>query len=131
MLRWNFSVNSETHTQFRLVRLNVNVARAALYRIGQNQVDELDDGSFFGGFFERRRIQLGLLRRQLQFLVLFGQVFHQVGEFLGVRGGASVKPRDGIPDRRFGRHHGFHIETGHELDVIHREDVGRIRHGNG
>src|SRR5437667_60543 len=52
------SVNSETHAQFRLVGLNVDVARAALYGVGQNQVDELDDGSFFGGFFERRRIEL-------------------------------------------------------------------------
>src|SRR6516225_10021332 len=124
-------VNSETHTQFRLVGLNVNVARAALDGIGQNQVDELDDGSFFGSFFERRRIELRLLCCQLQFLVLFGQVFHQVGEFLGVGGCASVETRDGIPDGRFRGHHRFHIETGHELDVIHCEDVGRIRHGNG
>src|SRR5256884_643255 len=36
------SVNSETHAQFRLVGLNVDVARAALYGVGQNQVDELD-----------------------------------------------------------------------------------------
>src|SRR5215472_11433392 len=125
------SVDSETHTQFRLVGLNVNVARAALDGIRQNQVDELDDRSFFGSFFERRRIELRLLRRQLQFLVLFGQVFHQVGEFLGVGGCASVEPCDGIPNRRFGRHHGFHVETGYELDVVHGENVRGIRHGNG
>ena len=43
------SVDPEPHAIFLLVRLDVNVARAAFHRVRQDQVDELDDRRFFGG----------------------------------------------------------------------------------
>ena len=34
-------------------------------------------------------------------------------------------------DRALRRHHRLDIEAGHELDIVHGEDVGRIDHGDG
>ena len=49
------AVNAEAHAQSPFVRLDVNVAGAALDRVGQNQVHQLDDGRFLGRLFQRRR----------------------------------------------------------------------------
>ncbi len=35
---------------------------------------------------------------------------------------------DGLADGRFGSDHRLDVEAGHELDVVHREDVGGIGH---
>ena len=124
------SVNSKTHAQFRLIRLDVNVARAALHGIRKNQIHQLDDGSFFRRFFQCGGVQFGFFCCKLQLLVFLDQVFHQVAEFLGVGGRAAIKARDGIPDGCFRSHDRFDVETRHELDVVHGEDVGGVRHGN-
>ena len=50
--RLQHAVNTETDAQFFFVRLDVNVAGAALHRIRQNQVHQLDDRRFFGGFLQ-------------------------------------------------------------------------------
>ena len=39
-----------------------------------------------------------------------------------------VVPRDRFDHRRLGRDDRLDVVAGHELDVVHREDVGRIRH---
>ncbi len=38
---------------------------------------------------------------------------------------------DAFEDRAFGRDHRLDVEAGHELDIVHGEDVGRIHHGDG
>ena len=38
---------------------------------------------------------------------------------------------DRFADRRFGRHHRLHVEAGHELDIVHGEDVRRVGHRDG
>ena len=43
-------------------------------------------------------------------------------------GRRRVVLRDRVGDRRFRRHDRLDVVAGHELDVVHREDVGRIRH---
>ena len=42
--------------------------------------------------------------------------------------GVAEVLRDGLTDRGVGRHDGLDVQARAELDVVHREDVGRIRH---
>ena len=129
--RLQHPVDAEPHPHLVLVRLHVNIARAPLHRIRQDQVHQLDDGRLFGGSLQRRCVQLLLFGSQLQFLVFVHQILHQVAEFFVAGGAAAVEPRDGFADRRFRRHHRLHVEPGHELDVVHREHVRGIRHRDG
>ena len=57
------AVHAEAHAIFLFVRLHVNVARAALYRVREDQVHQLDDRSFLGGFLQSRQVHLGFFRR--------------------------------------------------------------------
>ena len=60
------AVNAEAHAIFLFVRLDVDIAGAALHGVGEDQVAELDDGGFFGGLLEARQIHLGLFGGQFE-----------------------------------------------------------------
>src|SRR5580700_5374148 len=62
--------------------------------------------------------------------VLAREVFHHLGKFFFAFG-LAVELGNGFGNRRLGGHHRFDVETGHELNVVHGEDVGRIGHRNG
>ncbi len=124
------AVNAEPHAHFRFIRLDVNIARAALDRIRQDQIDKLDDRRFVGRLFQRRGVQLRFVGRQLQFFVLGNEVLHQVAEFFAVRGRSAIAARYRLGNRRFGRDDRLHVEARHELYVVHREDVRRVGHRN-
>ena len=104
------------------VRLDVNIAGPALDRVGENQVHQLDDRRFFGGLLERGQVHLGFVGGQFQVGFVAGQVLHYFVEFLGVFVGA-VELGNGLADRGFGSHHRLDVESGHELDVVHGEDL--------
>ena len=125
------AVNSKPHADFLFVRLDVNVAGAALDRVGQDQVHQLDDGRFLGRAFQLGEVHLLFFGGEFQVRVLLaGEVLHHLGEFFfALR--LAVELRDGLGDGRLGGHHRLHVEAGHELDVVHREDVGRIGHRDG
>src|SRR6266404_6095899 len=125
------SVNAEAHAHFEFVRLNVNIARATLHGIRQDQVDQLDDRSLFRGLFKRGEVHLRFFGGQFQLVVFINEVLHQIAEFFVVRCRTAVEPRDGVADGRFGGHYGLDVEARHELDVVHRKYVGGIRHGDG
>jgi hypothetical protein len=124
------SVNTETDAVFFLVRLDVNVAGAALDRVGEDQIDELDDGSFVGGFFQGRQVHFRFFGGQLHLGFFAGQVLHDLFQlFSGFYG--AVELADGLGDGRFGGDDRLDVEAGHELDVVHGEDVGGIGHRDG
>ena len=56
------AVNAEADAEFFFVGLHVNVAGAALHRIGEDQVHELDDGGFVGRFLQFLQVQSPALR---------------------------------------------------------------------
>src|SRR6266576_953318 len=124
MLRWNFSRDEDSKPSLVMSKRRFSLSSNRMTIFSPYSVGTVDTRTS-NSFFLPSALSLIMMRPS------WGQVFHQVGEFLGVGGCASVKPRDGIPNRRFGRHHRLHIETSHELDVVHCEDVRGIRHGDG
>ena len=124
------AVNTEAHAEFFFVGLDVNVAGAALHRIGQDQVDQLDDGRFVGRSFQIG--QLHLFFFGLQFDVGFVHLRHRLHDLLEVfLLGGAVGLLDAFENRAFRGHHRLNVEAGHELDIVHGEDVGGIDHGDG
>ncbi len=124
------AVDAEPDAVFLLVRLHVDVAGAALHGVGQDQVAELDDGSFLGRSFERRQIHhFRFFAGEFERGVVGGQVLHHLVEFFYALDFA-VEFVNRLADRRFGSHHWLDVEASHELDVVHREDVRRISHRN-
>ena len=124
------AVDAEADAVFLFVWLDVNVAGASLHGIGQDQVHQLDDRGFVGGPFESGEVHLGFFSRQLHFGFIAGKVFHDLVElFAGLDG--AVELADGLRNRGFGGDYRLDVEAGHELDIVHGEDVGRIRHRDG
>ena len=107
----------------------MNVARAALHGVCQNQVDELDDRSFFGGAFEGGRVKLFFFGGDFQIGRVAGEVLHHLAEFFDARC-IAVKLVNRFVDVGFGCDHRLDVEAGHKLNVVHREDVGGVRHRN-
>ena len=107
----------------------MDIAGSALYCIGQYEVHEFDDGSFVCRSFEIGELHLGFLG--LQFNVGLTQFGHRLHDLLKVfLIAAAVRFLNAFLDRTLRCHHRFDIETGHELDIVHGEDVGRIDHGD-
>ena len=121
------AVNAEANAVFLFVRLHVNVARAPFHGVGQNQVDELDDGRFLGGLLQGREVHLGFFGRKLQRGFFARQVLHYLVELFDALD-VAVELVDCFADGGFRRHYRLDVEAGHELDIVHREDVGRIGH---
>src|SRR5580765_501183 len=70
------AVNTETHTEFFFVRLDVNIAGAAFHRIAQNDVHQLDDRSLVGSLLQLREPDLRLFC--LQFDVFVAELVHRL-----------------------------------------------------
>ncbi len=121
------AVHAEAHAVFLFVRLHVDVARAALHGVGENQIAELDDRSFFGRPFQTGQVHFGLFAGKFERFVLAGKVFHDLVEFLDAFR-CAVELVDRFADGRLGSDHRLDVEAGHELDIVHREDVGWIGH---
>ena len=125
------AVNTEAHAEFFFVRLHVNVAGAALHGVGEHQVHELDDGSFVGRLLQF--LQFEFLLFGLHFDIGgFAEVVHRLHHLLELFFFRSaVGLVDALDDGAFRGHDRFDVEAGHELDVVHGEDVGGIDHGDG
>ena len=130
MIDLQHAVNTEAHAEFFFVRLDVNIAGAPLHRIAQHHVDELDDGSFIGCFLQFRKLHLLLFR--LQFDVGLPHLRHRLHYGLKIfLVGSAVSLFNPGQNRAFRSHYRLNIEAGHELDVVHGEDVGGIDHRDG
>ena len=121
------AVNAEPDAKFLLVRLQVNVARTALHGVGHDQVHELDDRSFLGGALEFREVHFLLFGGQFEVAAVTGKVLHHLVQLFGVLV-VAVELLNRFADGRFRGHHRLDVEAGHELDIVHREDVRRIGH---
>ena len=108
----------------------MNVAGAALDGVGEDQIAELDDGRFFGSLFQAGQIHFGLFAGEFEGFFVAGKVFHDLVEFLDAFHRA-VELVDGFADGGFGGDHRLDVEAGHELNVVHGEDVGGIGHRDG
>ncbi len=130
MMLCRHAVNTEAHTELFFVRLHVNVAGSPLYRVGQHQVDQLYDGSFVSRSFQIGGFHLSFFR--LQFDVGIVDLGHRLHDrFKVFLLGGAVGFFDAFENRAFGCDHRLDVEAGHELDIVHGEDVGRIHHGDG
>ncbi len=133
----------------------MNVARPLLNGGHQHQVHEADDRSFPSLLLEGGHVDLIELLQQLHVVVHDGgALFERLGDHFE-RGGAvqigagsgglllwpllsadarrrggrcSVVPGDCLVHRRFRGHDRFDVVPRHELDVVHGEDVRRVRH---
>ncbi len=113
----------------------MDVAGAFLDRVGQDQIDQLYDRRFLAGALQlvgrEHRFLVGFLF-QIQFdafLLDLGDLFVDFLELDRVRCAVVFFQR--LLDRDLGCHHRFHVESRHELDVVHGEYVRRIRGGDG
>ena len=110
------TVDPVAHTNVLLGRLDVDVRRPVLHRLGDEQVDELDD----------RGVLHHLLHRgEVLFVLPFARGFG--GDVLDIAVHAVVAV-DGVQDRRAGRDDGSDLCVGDRADVVDREDVRRVGH---
>ncbi len=110
----------------------MDVGRPAFDRVGQNDVDEPDDRCFVGLLGQGVDVELfGLIVEYFEVAAatVLVEVFHDLLEFEGV--GGAVVFVDGATDCALGRDDRLDVVAGHELDVIHREHVGGVQHGDG
>ena len=108
----------------------MNVASAPFYSVSQNDVHQLDHGSFVGGLLQLR--QLHLLFFRLQFDVALVQLRHRLHhgfKIFFLR--RSISLVDACLDGAFGGDYRLNVEAGHELDVVHGEHIGRVDHRDG
>src|SRR5581483_9105292 len=124
------AVNAEADAVLLLVRLHVDVAGAALDRVGKDEVDELDDGRFVGGpfqVFEGEFFFVAGGKLDIGFGLADGG--HDLFQVLFL--GGAVRLLDAGHDRAFRGDDGLDVEAGHELDVVHGEDIRGVHHGDG
>ncbi len=110
----------------------MNITGAALDRVGQHQVDELNDRGLIGSLLKLLELEFMLFGLHLD-VAGFAEIAHRLHYvfevfFLFSR---AVSLIDALDDGAFRSHHRLDIEAGHELDVVHGEDVGGIDHGDG
>ena len=105
----------------------MNIAGAALYCIGQDQVHELYDGRFIGRFF--KLVEVHFLLVGLQFDIGVVHVRNRLHHLVKVVFlTCAVRFLDAVQNRAFRRYYRLDIEAGHELDIVHGEHVRRINH---
>ena len=109
----------------------MNVAGTPLHGIGEHQIHQLDDGSFVGGLLQFFEFEFLLLRLHFNVGGFAGVVhrLHHLFELFFF--GSAVGLVDALDDGTFGGDDRFDIEAGHELDIVHRKDVGGVHHGDG
>ncbi len=122
-------VDPEADPELLLVRLDVDVRRPPFDGVGQDEVHELDDRRLFGRIDQRVEVHLLFFFEDLQVRALgLLKVFHDLLQF--ERGGRTVVVVDRPLDAQLGGHDRLDVVAGHELDVVHGEDVRRIGHGD-
>ena len=137
--RLQHAVDAEPDPHFLFVRLDVDVARALLNRRQHQRVDELDDRRLAALPLERRGVDfLGVVDDLEVAVVRRGPSSSSACETMSAlialpfgrrrRVGLREVLRDRLADRRLGGDDRLDVQARQELDVVHREDVGRIRH---
>ena len=106
-----------------LIGLNMNIRGFLFDRIGQNQVDKLDNRSILTRPFQLADIFQRIIFNQLEIVEIL-KSFHDISQ----RRTLIIILVDRIFDGRFGSNHHLDIEAGHKLDVINGENIGRISH---
>jgi hypothetical protein len=106
------AVDAETHAHVAAVRLEVDVRRAVLHRLGDDRVDELDD----------RGVGARLAEVDEDVVLLLG--VHDLGD--GVV--EAVHLGDQRCDVLARGHDRAHLVAGHQLEVVEREHVRRVGH---
>ena len=130
--RLQHAVNAEADAEFLFVGLHVNVAGAALDGIGQHHVHQLDDGSFVGRLLQFLQVRFLALRSAPRRSAASPSVVHRLHDLLEIfLFGSAVGLIDALDDGAFRGHDRLDVEAGHELDIVHGEDVGGIDHGDG
>jgi len=108
----------------------VDVGSRALDGVGDEQVHQLDDGRFLAGALKLVHIHLFLFFLDLEvefvLLLLNGELVIHLLQLDGVRRAVVFLDRPG--DGALRGDHRLDIEARHELDVVHGEHVGRVRH---
>ena len=117
-----------------LVGLDVDVGGAPLDGVGQDDVDEPDDGGLFPLLDQLLEVDgvLLLLVDDLEGGVggVDGRhLLHDLLQLEGVRG--AVVPVDGVLEGDLRGHDRLDVVARHELQVVHREDVRRVGHRDG
>jgi len=98
--------------------------------VGQDDVDEANDRCLLGLLLQGLEIDVLFFVEDFEVRVLvLLEVLHDLLELDRVR--ASVVLIDRSAQRRIGSHDRLDVVAGHELHVVHGEDVGRVHHGDG
>jgi hypothetical protein len=125
------AVDAEAHPEDLLVWLEVDVGGTAPDRVDQDHVDELHHRRLVGRFLELEDVDLGGGVLGVDHLDV-ADLALQLGHDLGDGGHLDVViALDRLAEGRLGRHHRQHLEVRHERDVVEREHVGGIGHGQG
>ena len=107
------AVDAEAHAHLAALGLEVDVGRALLDRLGDDRVDELDD----------RRVVRGLAD-----LGDLGELLLALLDRLGDRVVEPAHAADQAVDVVGRGDHRPHLVAGHQLEVVEREHVRRVRH---
>ena len=118
------AVDAVAHTHRLLVRLDVDVRRAALHGVHEDEVHQLDDGRLF-----RRALQIVGVQFFFGAPELNVDVVKAVDDVL-VRQRRVVRLLDGLLDRRLARDDDFDVVAGDELEIVDGVDVRRVAHGD-
>jgi hypothetical protein len=110
------AVDPVADTDVLLLRLDVDVRRPVLHRLGDEQVDQLDDRGVLHHLPDRGEVLL-----VLPFAGGLGR------DVLDVTVHAAVAV-DGVEDGRTRRHHRADLGVGDGADVVDREDVRGVGH---
>ena len=102
----------------------MNIARFFLYCIGEDQVNEFDNRSVLGRPFKGRDINIFFIADYLDILHL------QVAHYIGQRSGLVIELINRSFDGGLGSDNHFHIVTGHEFNIVNRENIRGIAHGD-
>ena len=98
----------------------MNIRGRLLDRIGQDQVDELDDGCILRSPLQLSDVDRILLRDDLEVAIV------KVGHDIVERCASVVVPFDRPANGLLRGDHDFHIIAGEELDIVNGKDVGGI-----
>lgn len=124
------AVHPVADTEARLVRLEVDVARAPLDGVDKGLVDELDDRGFIGPLLLVEEAAFCLVLDDVDPAVVGqGDVLDDLLDPDGV--GRPVVLVDGVDDARLRGDDGLDGEPRTEADVLDDLEVGRIDHGQG
>ena len=109
----------------------MDVGGAALDGVGQDDVDQLDHRRLLDLVLHAGEVEVLLVVQHLEVAAALLEVLHDLLELDGV--GGAVVAVDGAADGALGGDHRLDLVAGHELDVVHGEDVRRVdhRHGDG